>query len=434
MRFTSLANPADTVSFQEALANGLPKDPGSLYVPEYMPQLSGDDVERLIGADALEIGKIMLGPFVADEIPEKDLENIVREATTFDTPLVDVGSKKVLELFHGPTLAFKDVAARYMGSFMSYYNQKTGRESMVLVATSGDTGDSMAEGLADMKGVELVVAYPKGRVSKFQQERLRRTPDNVHTVEVDGTFNDCVKLITAAFADPELREGLNLTSANSTNVGRLLPQTTYWASLYSQLQGESARKATPSGNLGNLTAGVWADAMGVPLGPFLGANNPNDALARYLDTGYYTPTETIPSIANAMDVNDPRNKPRLDWLFDENIDRMRAVIQAVRVSDSEIIDTIIGVHDETGYVLDPHTAVAWRASDIVENDSQTGDVIVSTASPVKFAEEIFRATGIEVDDSEALAEVRKTPESYTEINHVEDFLEFLRALKSPVGL
>jgi len=433
MRFTSLANPADNVSFQEALANGLPKDPGSLYVPEFIPQLSSDEVEQLIGADPVEIGKTMLRPFVAEEIPEADLHDIVSKAVTFPTPLVNVGDKKVFELSHGPTMAFKDVAARYMGSLMRYYNGKTGRESMVLVATSGDTGDSMAEGLADMEGVELVVAYPKGRVSQFQQERLRRAPDNVHTVEVDGTFNDCVKFITAAFADPELREGLNLTSANSTNIGRLLPQTTYYASMYSQLKGEPARKVIPSGNLGNLSAGVLADAMGVSLGPFLAANNSNDVLTRYLDTGYYTPTETIPTIANAMDVNDPRNKPRLDWLFGGDMKRMRAVIQAVRVNDNEIIDTIREVHSETGYVLDPHTAVAWRASEVVDSDSDLIDVIVSTASRIKFAEEIFHATGIEVDDSAALVEVRKRRERYTEINHVEDFLDFLRTVKSPVG-
>lgn len=434
MRFTSLANPADNVSFQEALAYGLPKDPGSLYVPEFIPQLSSDDVEQLIGADPVEIGKTMLRPFVSDEIAEADLHDIVSTAITFPTPLVNVGDKQVFELWHGPAMAFKDVAARYVGSFMSYYNGKTGRESMVLVATSGDTGDSMAEGLADMKGVELVVAYPKGRVSKFQQERLRRAPDNVHTVEVDGTFNDCVKFITAAFADPELREGLHLTSANSTNVGRLLPQTTYWASIYSQLGGDPARKVTPSGNLGNLSAGVLTDAMGVPLSPFLGAFNANDVWARYRDTGYYTPTETIPTIASAMDVNDPRNKPRLDWLFGDDMKRMRAAIQAVRVSDNEVIDTIQKVNDETGYVLDPHTAVAWRASDMMEkDDSQLTDVIISTASSLKFADEIFRATGIEVDDSAALAEARKRPERYTEINHVEDFLEFLETVKSSVG-
>jgi threonine synthase len=434
MRFASLTNPTDNVSFQEALANGLPKDPGSLYVPEHMPQLSGDDVERLVGADPVEIGKTMLSPFVGEEIPEKELESIVRVATTFDMPLVDVGGKKVFELFHGPSMAFKDVAARYMGGFMSYYSQRTGRESTVLVATSGDTADALARALGNMAGVNLVAVYPKNGVAQSQRQRLRRVPENVHAVETDGTFNDCVKFITAAFADLELRESLNLTSANSTNIGRLLPQTTYYARLYSQLEGEPARKVVPSGNLGNLTAGVWADAMGVPLAPFLAANNSNDVLARYFATGYYTPTETIPTIANAMDVNDPRNKPRLDWLFSEDMDRMRTVIQATRVNDSEIVDTITRVHDETGYVLDPHTAVAWRASEAVKNDRGTVDVIFSTASSVKFAEEIFEATGIEIDDSAALAEVRKMPERYTEIDYVEDFLEFLRALKSPAGL
>jgi threonine synthase len=434
MRFTSLTNPADSVSFQEALANGLPKDPASLYVPESIPQLSGEDLDRLNGADPVEIGKVMLSPFVSDEIPEEDLEGIVREAVTFETPLVSVGDKKVLELFHGPTMAFKDVAARYMGSFMSYYNVQTGQESTVVVATTGDTGGSMARGLADMEGVDLVVVYPKNRISQLQQEQLRRVPANVHTVEVDGTFNDCLALTTAAFDNQELRDELNLTSANSINVGRLLPQTTYYAGLYSQLKGEAARVVVPTGNLGNLTAGILARAMGVPLPNFLAANNANDALTRYLNTnGYYIPAETISTRSNAMDVNDPRNKPRLDWLFDGDITRMRDVVQAARVSDDETKNTIKRVYKETGYLLDPHTAVAWHASEVVKNHHGQTDVIISTASPVKFAQEIFTAADIVVDDSEALAELRKTPERYTEIDGVEEFTEFLRGIKSSAG-
>ena len=432
MRFVSLNNPTDTVSFQQALENGLPKDPASLYVPEFMPQLSGDEVEGLIGADPREIGRIMLSPFVSGEIPDEDLRGIVNDAVTFETPLVKVGDKKVLELFHGPAMAFKDVAARYIGSFISYYSRRTGRPSTVLVATTGDTGRSMARGLAGMEGVNLVIVYPKDHVSRQQKEQLRRVPDNAHTVEVGGTFNDCVDFITAAFANQELREELNLTSANSTNVGRLLPQTTYYGGLFSQLEGEAARVVVPTGNLGNLTAGVMARAMGVPLAKFLAANNPNDVLTRYLNTGYYIPTETISSIANAMNVNDPRNKPRLDALFDGDIKRMRAVIQAATVNDREIVDTILRVRDETGYILDPHTAVGWAASEVVDS-GQLSDVIVSTASPEIFAEEIFNATGIEVDDSALTAEVRKMPERYTEIDDVEEFKEFLRGIKLPVS-
>ncbi len=427
MRFVSLSDPTDNVSFQEALSNGVPRDDTSLYVPEFIPRLSEDDIDALIGAKPAEVGRIMLSQFVADEMSAKDLAAIIDRAVTFETPIVEVGDKKVLELFHGPTMAFKDVAARYLAAFMSHYNQQTGQRSTVLVATSGDTGGAIAHGFADMIGVDVVVAYPKGRVSQLQQEQLRRVASNVYPVEVDGTFNDCLELTTAAFAEPELREGLGLTTANSISVGRLLPQTTYYAGLYGQLTDKTGRVVVPTGNLGNLTAGLITQAMGVPLPEFLAANNSNDALRRYLQTGRYTVLRTFQTMSNAMDVNDPKNQPRFNWLFGGDIDRMRAGVQAAYVSELETVATIVKVHEETGYLLDPHTAVAWQASNRVKSDRS--DIIVSTASPVKFAEEIAAKTGIQVNNDAELRELRKRPERQVEIeNSAEDFRVVLETI------
>ncbi len=422
MRFVSLSNPEDTVSFEGAIFNGAPQDSSSLYVPDHIPYLSDEAIEELPGADRFQIGRIMLSPFVKDEIADDDLEKIVHRAATFATPLVDVDGRHVLELFHGPTMAFKDVAAQYLGSFMSYYNEQHGRRSTVLVATSGDTGGAIAHGLADMPGIDVVVAYPKGRVSQLQQEQLRRVANNVHPVEVDGTFGDCLKLTDAAFANAELRRALNLTTANSISLGRLLPQTTYYASLSSQLEATAGRTRVPAGNLGNITSGLLTQLMGVPLPRFAIANNANNVLARYLASGQYEPRETIPTMSNAMDVDNPRNTPRFSWLFAGNIERMRGAVQAGWVTDKQTVLTINEVFAETGRVIDPHTAVAWY-------NSHRGDTIISTASPLKFAQEIYKATGIEVDDSSELARLRTRPERHVEIENCnEDFQEILEHL------
>lgn len=419
MKFVSLSDPSDEVSFEAALNRGIARD-GSLYVPQSIPQLSADEVAGLVGADRQTVAKIILTPWVSEEIPAEDLAAIILQAATFDTPLVAVGDKKILELFHGPTMAFKDVAARYLSAFMSYFNQKAGRRSTVLVATSGDTGGAIAHGFADVPSIDLVVLYPKGRVSHLQQEQLRRVAKNVRSVEVTGDFDDCQQLVKQAFADKQLAEKLNLTSANSINIGRLIPQATYYASLYSQLANQNTRVVVPTGNLGNLTAGLLARAMGVPIARFVAANNVNDPLVRYLKTGVYEPHDTIRTLSNAMDVHAPNNLPRFTWLFGEDLDAMRAVVQAVSVTDDQTVQTIKQVYADTGYVLDPHTAVGWRASE--ELGSGLADVIVATASPLKFAEELFEKTGIKVDNTQLMQELRKQPERYLEINNSIDEL------------
>lgn len=425
MKFVSLGNPEDVVSFQEALSRGIPAD-GSLYFPVEIPKLTAEQIASLPGLDTKAIDRLMLSAWLGDEIPSEDIAAIVERAATFETPTVPVADKHVLEIFHGPTMAFKDVAARYLAALMGYFNAKTGKTSTVLVATSGDTGGAIAHGFGDVAGTNVVVLYPKGRVSQLQQEQLRRVAGNVHTLEVDGDFDACQALVKQALADTALVSQVGLTSANSITVGRLLPQTLYYARAFAQLGGRTdLRFVVPSGNLGNITGGVLAQQMGVPIASFFAANNANNAIDQYARTGNFTPFAAVPTMSNAMDIGAPNNLPRLQRIFGGDVGAFRADIQTAQVSDEQTAATIQKVYEETGYLLDPHTAVAWYASE--QNPAKnTHDVIVSTAAPEKFAEEITRATGIAVDNSAELAKLRVTPERYSEIsNSVEELKKFI---------
>lgn len=415
MKFVSLGNPEDVVTFQEALSRGIPPD-GSLYFPVEIPRLKSEQIDGLPALGRQAIDAVILRQWVGDEVPDNDLEAIISSASTFDTPTVPVGQKHVLELFHGPTMAFKDVAARYLAAFMGYFNEKTRETSTVLVATSGDTGGAIAHGFGGVKGTRVVVLYPKGRVSQLQQEQLRRVADNVHTLEVDGDFDACQALVKQALADKDLVEEVGLTSANSITVGRLIPQALYYARAYAQLGGrDDLRFVVPSGNLGNITGGVLAQQMGVPIASFLAANNANNAIDRYAQDGSFTPFEAVQTMSNAMDIGAPNNLPRLRRIFGESIEAFRTSIATTSVTDEQTVETIKQVYEKTGYLLDPHTAVAWDASE--QNPGKnTHDVIVSTAAPEKFAEEITSATGITVDNANELEKLRETPERYASIS------------------
>lgn len=426
MKFVSLANPEDVVTFAEALRRGIPPD-GSLYFPVNVPQLSEEQVASLASLSTKQIDELVLGAWLGDEISPTDLARIVDTAASFETPCVLVADKHVLELSHGPTMAFKDVAARYLAALMSYFNAKTDSESTVLVATSGDTGGAIAHGFGGVTGTRVVVLYPKGRISQLQQEQLRRVAPNVTSLEVDGDFDDCQALVKQALADRALVDAVGLTSANSITVGRLLPQTLYYARAFAQLSGrKDLRFVVPSGNLGNITGGVLAQRMGIPIASFLAANNVNNAIDQYAQTGNFTPFAAVSTMSNAMDIGAPNNLPRLQRIFDQNIIDFRADIQTAKVSDNETVTTIKKVYADTGYLLDPHTAVAWYASEQYPA-TDLHDVIVSTAAPEKFAEEITRATGITVDNTAELTRLRKVEERYQEIPNS------VQALKTVIG-
>ena len=425
MKFVSLGNPEDVVSFQEALSRGIPPD-GSLYYPVEIPRLSAEQIASLPSLDTKAIDQLILTAWLGDEIPADDLMAIVDRAATFETPCVEVADKHVLELFHGPTMAFKDVAARYLAALMGYFNAKTGRTSTVLVATSGDTGGAIAHGFGDVERTKVVVLYPKGRVSQLQQEQLRRVAANVQTLEVDGDFDACQALVKQALADTALVEKVGLTSANSITVGRLLPQTLYYARAFAQLGGrDDLRFVVPSGNLGNITGGVLAQHMGIPIASFLAANNANNAIDQYARSGAFTPFAAVPTISNAMDIGAPNNLPRLQRIFGDDVAAFRSDIKTDCVTDENTVATIKKVYADTGYLLDPHTAVAWYASE-QHPDAATHDVIVSTAAPEKFAEEILHLTGLQVDNTEELKRLRQTPERYSEIaNSLDELRSFI---------
>jgi threonine synthase len=422
MQFVSLHNPEEVVSFEIALQRGIPTD-GSLYFPVKIPRLTDSQIASLSSLDTQAIDQLLLTAWVGDEIPAEDIARLVATAATFETPCVPVADKHVLEIFHGPTMAFKDVAARYLAALMGYFNAKTGRSSTVLVATSGDTGGAIAHGFGGVAGTRVVVLYPKGRVSQLQQEQLRRVADNVHTLEVDGDFDACQALVKQALADTELVERVGLTSANSITVGRLIPQTLYYARAFAQLDGRTdLRFVVPSGNLGNITGGVLAQQMSVPIAGFLAANNANNAIDRYAREGSFTPFEAVATMSNAMDIGAPNNLPRLQRIFGQDIDAFRADIKTTQVSDADTVETIKKVYEQTGYLLDPHTAVAWYASEQIPGENMH-DVIVSTAAPEKFAEEITEATGIAVDNTADLEKLRAIPERYVEIANSVDELK-----------
>ncbi len=424
----------EPATFGDALQQGLAPD-GSLYFPETIPKFREGFLDDLEVLDRQEVGIEVLSPWLWDELTGEEIRGIVDTASTFETPVVSVGDKKVLELFHGPTQAFKDVAARYLASLMGHYNQVDERESTVLVATSGDTGGAIAHGFGGVDGTRVVVLYPKGKVSAMQQEQLRRTAPNVRTLEVDGVFDDCQDLVKQAMGDEALTE-INPTSANSISIGRLIPQITYYADAIRQLrtqgnEDDSHRFVVPTGNLGNLTAGLLGFRMGLPVDEFLAANNANNAVDRYLRTGRYSPLPTVETPSNAMDVGKPNNFPRFLELFGGSVVRARNLVKSTLVTKAQTAGTIISVFEEQGYLLDPHTAVAWHASEeITPFNVDSRDVIVSTASPAKFAEEIERLTGIEVDNTAEIAKLRENPEEYDELpNDYGAFKGYLLGMK-----
>ena len=423
MHFISLSDSSHSASLEETLQRGLPPD-GSLYYPESIPLLSTEALESLKDADEQSVAHTILSPWTEGEIPDNDLHTIIKNASTFATPTIKVSNKYVLELSHGPTMAFKDVAARYLAGLMGYFNQKRGGTSTVLVATSGDTGGAIAHGFANVAGTSVIVLFPKGRVSDLQRMQLTRTAPNVTSLEVDGSFDDCQSLVKQAFLDQSL-SGLNLTSANSISIGRLLPQMIYYAYTYGQLNRDNLRFVVPTGNLGNLSAGALCRAMGVPIHSFLAASNNNDAVTRYINNADDSFVETKQTLATAMDVGLPNNLPRLKKIFDNDIDKLRKTVTASSITDQEIVDAIKKVYADTGYLLDPHTAVGWAAS--IKNPAHgLTDVIIATAAPEKFAKEIQNATGITVDNSASLKALQNLPEKVSSIDSsYESFQKYL---------
>ncbi|MES1256639.1 MAG: threonine synthase [Acidobacteriota bacterium] len=407
------------VSFTTALFEGLAPD-GDLYVPESVPRWTRDDLERLPSMTMGEIGTRMLLPFVGEDLDGAHLASLVHEALNFDIPLVPVKpGVYALELFHGPTLAFKDVGARVMARLMAALHDG-GEPLTILAATSGDTGGAVAHAFHDIPHTRVVVLYPKGLVSPTQEAQLtmfNSEATNVRAYAVAGSFDDCQRLTKAAFANRDLSRRVRLTSANSINVGRLLPQMVYYAHAAAQLAARgvdtgAAVFSTPSGNFGNLTAGVMAARVGIGIRGFVAATNVNDVVPAYLTTGRFEPRASIPTVANAMDVGNPSNFDRLMWLYGGDLDAMRRDITGSRHRDEEVLATIRAVHDEHGYLLDPHSAIAYLG---LAGQSAPG-VFLATAHPAKFAEIVEPVIGRRVEMPAPLVQALATKRRILELD------------------
>lgn len=410
IEYVSTRGRAPAVDFETALFAGLAPD-GGLYFPTRFPRFSAAELTDLRGKPLPTVGATVLQKWFGDEIEPAALAGIATEALHFDIPLQQVGPYQILELFHGPTMAFKDVAAQTLSRLMSHFLQKRREKVTLLVATSGDTGGAIAHGFANVPNIDVFVLFPRGRVSALQQEQLTRVADNVHPLEIDGMFDDCQALVKRAFTDEKLTP-LRLTSANSISIGRLIPQIIYYVHAYAQTGRPDLQLVVPSGNFGNLTGGLFARQMGVPLPDFVAATNRNDAAVRYLETGRYEPRPTIPTLSNAMDVGDPSNFVRILQLFDRSHERVKGELRAVRVTDDEAMVALQQVWENHAYLLDPHTAVGWHAAEQAaaeQGGSERPVVIVGTASPLKFAGEIEARSGIRVDDSAAIAALQERP-------------------------
>jgi threonine synthase len=388
MKFYSTKNRNYQVDIKEAVIKGLASDNG-LFMPEFFPTLPDEFINSLPNLSLPDIALEVLKPFFCPAIPEQELERIVKEAFNFSIPLVKVKEgMHVLELFHGPTLAFKDVGARFLARIMAWFVKDLDQDVYVLAATSGDTGSAVANGFLNVEGVKVVVLYPKGMVSERQEKQFATLGQNITAIEIEGTFDDCQKLVKTAFLDKELGEKRFLTSANSINLARLLPQAVYYFYAFAQLQKQTNEKAVfsvPSGNFGNLAAGLIARKMGLPIDRFIAATNVNDIVPEYLSSGLYAPRPSVATLANAMDVGDPSNFVRIQDLFDESLEALKEVVGSAVIQDTQIRQTIQQVYQETGYILDPHGACACLALKEQMEDREQG-VFLATAHPAKFPE------------------------------------------------
>ena len=388
------------MSLETALLSGLAPD-GGLFMPEELPPLGDSFAVELPSRSLVEIGAAVGAPFLG-ELDAVERAQLVEQTLDFEIPLVEIGDGiHVLELFHGPTLAFKDVGARFMARLMTRWAGEDPRPLTVLTATSGDTGGAVAQAFAGLRGVRVAILYPRGKVSPLQEKQFTTLGGNVRALAVDGDFDDCQRLTKETFRDERLRADLRLTSANSINIGRLLPQMFYYFQAVARLPEGSGPPlfSTPSGNFGNLTAGLMARAMGLPCRGFVAATNVNDAVPRYLASGRYRPRRSRPTLSNAMDVGDPSNFERMLWLFDRDVDRMRSVVAGSRHDDAATGRAMRDVYDERGYMLDPHTAVGYLGlrERLAALGEPAGGVVLATAHPAKFRDEIEPLLGIRIE-------------------------------------
>ena len=404
MKYISTRQQEET-NIKTAILKGLADD-GGLFMPEYIPQLDSAFFENLPNLTLQEIGFRVAREFLGESIRNENLKEIIDEVLNFEIPAVKISENIYsLELFHGPTMAFKDVGARFMARMMSYFSE--GKPMKVIAATSGDTGSAVASGFFGVPGIEVYILYPKGKVSPLQEKQLTTWGGNIQALEIDGTFDDCQALAKQILSDEELNQKFTLTSANSINIARLIPQSFYYFWAFAQLQklGKPIVFSVPSGNFGNLTAGLFAKKMGLPIHHFVASTNANDIVPNYLETGIYTAKSSVQTISNAMDVGNPSNFERMKNLFDNDVSEFKREIDSYSFSDEETKIAMRKVRNDFGYTLDPHGAVAYLGFQkyLEKNNEELIGVLLETAHPAKFVEVVENVLKETIEIPEKLA-------------------------------
>jgi len=430
MKYYSTNKEAPIATLEEAVVKGLAPDKG-LYMPENINKLPKTFFDNIQDMSFQEIAFEVAKAFFGDDVETSALKDIVYDTLSFDVPAIKVENNIYsLELFHGPTLAFKDVGARFMARLLQYFIKKEGQKSVtVLVATSGDTGSAVANGFLGVEGIHVDVLYPKGKVSKIQESQFTTLGKNITAIEIDGVFDDCQSLVKQAFMDEELNANKKLTSANSINVARFLPQAFYYFYAYAQLKKQNKADnmvvCVPSGNFGNICAGIFAHGMGLPIKRFIAANNANDIFYKYLQSGKYEPKPSKQTLANAMDVGDPSNFARIYDLFGGSHAKITNLISGATYTDDMIKSTMTTCYNDTKYILDPHGACGYKALKEGLKDGETG-VFLETAHPAKFKEKVDDILKIDIEIPSRLAEFMKGKKQSIEMkNSFADFKEFL---------
>lgn len=423
MLYRSLNKKSDPVNFEKAIKLGLASD-GGLFFPTTLSTIKKDFIDKIEDYSNIEIAYQVLKQFVGNTISELDLKNIIESSIDFDFPLVKLEDNIFsLELYHGPTLAFKDVGARFMANCLGYFNKNRSKLTTVLVATSGDTGAAVANGFLDVKGTKVVILYPKNKVSEIQERQLTTNKKNITALRINGSFDDCQKMVKKAFVDKELNNQFNLTSANSINVARWLPQSLYYFYAYKKLKSKNLVFSVPSGNFGNICAGIVARELGLPIKHFIASTNVNDTIPRYFKNGVFEINKTIQTISNAMDVSNPSNFVRILEIF-KNFDNLRENMSSYSFNDVETLDLIKKVYHSKGYVLDPHGAVALLGlNKYLKINSEDIGVFLETAHPIKFSKHVENTLKIKLKKPEKINNILSKNKEFIDVEDYKDFKE-----------
>ena len=427
MNYYSLNRKAPHTTFADAVIRGQAPDKG-LYFPKSITALDPSFFETIEDKTNAEIAFEAIKQFIVPEIPEAVLKTIIEETLSFEFPIVEINENiSTLELFHGPTMAFKDVGARFMARCLGYFNASNTNEVTVLVATSGDTGGAVANGFLGVKGVNVVILYPSGKVSDIQEKQLTTLGQNITALEVDGVFDDCQDMVKRAFMDGELTSKMQLTSANSINIARWLPQLFYFMFAYKQLKGKHRDIAfsIPSGNFGNICAGMVAQKLGLPAKHFIASNNANDTVVNYMATQSYTPKPSVQTISNAMDVGNPSNFIRIQELHDNNFDILKANFSSFSYTDDETRDALLELYNDFNYVADPHGAVGYLGAKTYLKNNDAHVVFLETAHPTKFLDIVEDVIRENIDLPPQIEAVMDKEKVAIAINSYEELKGFL---------